>query len=106
MILGDIFVIKTYPHCNWKSLVAEPCINFSDAREEVDHIILLRDDRKERIHIYRRPDGSYGRRNYVWFADEYSQGWTVGREWGHRYDSIAIALREVRGDFPWTAQFL
>jgi hypothetical protein len=86
--------------------VSEPWVNFSDTEEEVDHVILLRPDRKERLHIYRRPNGTFGRRNFVWIADEYYQGWTVGAEWGHVYDSVATALREARGAFAWVAEQL
>ncbi len=81
----------------------EPWVNFSDTRNEIDQVILLRPDQRERIHIYRRSDGSFGRRNFVRVADEYYKGWTVGTDWGHHYDSVATALREARGDFPWIA---
>lgn len=87
--------------------MSEPWVNFSDADEEIDYVILLRPDRKERVHIYRRLNGSFGRRNYVWIADEYYQGWTVGVDRGvHIYDSVATALREARGAFAWVGEQL
>jgi len=83
----------------------EPWVNFSEPQGEVDHVILLRPDRQERVHVYRRPDGTFGRRNFVWVADDFYSGWTVGRDWGHRYDSIRIALKESRGDYPWVEEY-
>ena len=50
--------------------MTEPRVNFSDTKEDVDHVILLRPDRKKRVHIYRRADGSYDRRNFVRIAEE------------------------------------
>jgi hypothetical protein len=38
-------------------LRTEPRVNFFDTKEDVDHVILLRPDRKERVHIYRGADG-------------------------------------------------
>jgi len=86
--------------------VPEPCVNFSDPEQEVDFIILLRPDRQERVHIYRRPNGTFGRRNFVWVADEFYQGWTAGSDWGHVYDSTSTALREAHGEFAWVADQL
>jgi hypothetical protein len=86
--------------------MTEPWVNFSNADEEIDVAIFLRSDGKERLHIYRRPSGTFGRRNFVWVQDEYYAGWTVGRDWGHVYDSPATALKESRADYPWLGAFL
>ena len=40
----------------------------------------------------------------MWVADEYYQGWTVGTDCGHFYDSTKTALREARGEFAWVAE--
>ncbi len=80
----------------------EPWVNFSNANEEIDYVIILRQDKEERVHIYRRKDGSFGCRNYLWIKeDPYYEGWTIGNDGGHFYDSVATALREARGRYPW-----
>jgi hypothetical protein len=83
--------------------VTEPWVNFTNAAESLDVAIFLRPDRKERLHIYQRPCGTFGRRNFVWIEDEHYAGWTVGTDWSHVYDSAGTAMREAQAAYPWLA---
>lgn len=86
-------------------MAEEPWVNFSDATQEVDRVIFLRADRKERVHLYERSDGTFGCRNFIWVRDEgYFEGWTVGTDWGHRYDTLRTAIREASGRHPWIGE--
>lgn len=87
-------------------------VNFSDPTQELDRAIFLRADRRERVHVYERTNGTFGCRNFVWVEESRHRGivtggcWTVGNDWGHRYDSLAIAIREAGGRYPWLGEIL
>ena len=88
-------------------MAREPWVNFSNAEAEVDCAIFLSPNRMERVHVYVRPNGSFGCRNFVWIVEEpYYTGWTVGKDWGHHYDCISTAIREAQGLYPWLASYL
>jgi hypothetical protein len=81
--------------------MSEPWVNFSDKSEKLDVAIFLRPDLLERVHIYLRPSGSFGIRNYFRTNSDLADSWGVGPVWGHHYDSIATAIKEAIGKFSW-----
>lgn len=85
----------------------EPWVNFTDAAEQIDRAIFLREDRKERVHVYERPNGTFGCQNFHRVKEDLmSAFWTVGSDWGHHYDSMSTAIREAGGRYPWLGEIL
>jgi hypothetical protein len=75
--------------------------------EEQDVIVLISPDRREKVCIYQRAEGSFGSRNFIWVTEgPYFGGWTIGREWGHFYDTPRTALRECAATFSWIGEYL
>lgn len=56
----------------------------------------------ERVFLYRRPDGHFGRHgeHYSDHADEHC--WIADHDTAHFYATIEIAEGEILADYPWT----
>jgi hypothetical protein len=85
--------------------MTEPWVNFSDLEQDLDLAIFLRPDGLERVHIYKRPSGSFGVRNYIRSNALSAESWEVGKTWGHHYDSVATAVKEALEQFDWMQEF-
>jgi hypothetical protein len=81
--------------------MSEPWINFSDKEQDLDLVIFLRPDGLERVHIYKRPSGSIGLKNFFRASSDSIDLWEVGMSWGHYYDAVSTAIKEAFGHFPW-----